>query len=155
MEEAESRKEILQKVKEYYLKHKAAQPKFEPGKSRISYAGRIYDEEEMINAVDAVLDFWLTSGRYCTEFEKEFAKFWGLKFCSLTNSGSSANLLALSCLTSKKLGEKRLKKGDKVITAAAGFPTTVNPIFQNGLIPKCRELCSINIRSKTVSMVNL
>ncbi len=136
MTEQELRKEILEKVKEYYELYKKPVPTFEPGKSRISYAGRIYDEHEMQNLVDSSLDFWLTSGRYCKEFETEFAKFFEMKFCSLTNSGSSANLLAVSALTSPKLGDKRLKKGDKVITAAAGFPTTLNPIFQNGLIPK-------------------
>jgi len=131
----EIRKQTLAKVREFYLSSKNEE-KFEPGKTRIPYAGRIYDEKEMQAAVDACLDFWLTSGRYCNEFEEKFAKFFGTKFCSLTNSGSSANLLAVSSLTSKALGEKRLKRGDKVITAAAGFPTTVNPIFQNGLVPK-------------------
>ncbi len=131
----EIRKQALAKVREFYLSSKKEE-KFEPGKTRIPYAGRAYDEKEVQNAVDACLDFWLTSGRYCSEFEEKFAKFFGTKFCSLTNSGSSANLLAVSALTSKSLGEKRLKKGDKVITAAAGFPTTVNPIFQNGLVPR-------------------
>ena len=135
MDKEQLRKEILKKVKEYALEQIKGVP-FVPGKTRINYAGRIYDNEEMENAVDACLDFWLTAGKYCTQFENDFAVFCGTKFCSLTNSGSSASLLAISCLTSKKLGEKRLKKGDKVITAAAGFPTTVNPIFQNGLIPR-------------------
>jgi CDP-6-deoxy-D-xylo-4-hexulose-3-dehydrase len=135
MDKEQLRKEILKKVKEYALEQIKGVP-FVPGKTRINYAGRIYDNEEMENAVDACLDFWLTAGKYCTQFENDFAGFCGTKFCSLTNSGSSASLLAISCLTSKKLGEKRLKKGDKVITAAAGFPTTVNPIFQNGLIPR-------------------
>lgn len=136
MGEPELRKEILEKVAEYYKVYKKPAPPFEPGKSRISYAGRIYDEGEMQNAVDACLDFWLTSGRHCAGFEREFAEFCGLEYCSLTNSGSSANLLAVSALTSPKLGERRLRKGDRVITAAAGFPTTVNPIFQNGLVPR-------------------
>jgi CDP-6-deoxy-D-xylo-4-hexulose-3-dehydrase len=135
MDENEIRKEILEKVKRF-AKAKIKPTKFEPGKTRINYAGRIYDEEELINAVDASLDFWLTAGRYCESFEKEFAKYFGTSFCSLTNSGSSANLLAVSSLTSKKLREKALKKSDKVITAAAGFPTTVNPILQNGLVPR-------------------
>lgn len=135
MDKEQLRKEILKKVKEYALEQIKGVP-FVPGKTRINYAGRIYDNEEMENAVDACLDFWLTAGKYCTQFENDFAGFCCTKFCSLTNSGSSASLLAISCLTSKKLGEKRLKKGDKVITAAAGFPTTVNPIFQNGLIPR-------------------
>ncbi|MBT9139126.1 MAG: GDP-4-keto-6-deoxy-D-mannose-3-dehydratase / pyridoxamine-phosphate transaminase [Syntrophomonadaceae bacterium] len=113
-------------------KNKAA---FVPGKSRIPYAGRVYDEEEMINLVDSALDFWLTVGRFAKQFEEEFAKFLGVKHLILTNSGSSANLLAISALTSPKLGERRLKHGDEVITTACAFPTTVNPIIQNNLIP--------------------
>ncbi len=108
---------------------------FIPGQSRVNYAGRVYDEKEVINLVDSSLDFWLTSGRYTNRFEKEFAGFLGIKYCSLTNSGSSANLLAFMALTSPKLGERRIKKGDEVITVAAGFPTTVAPIIQYGAIP--------------------
>ena len=130
----EIKKEILERVKKFY-KLRKAQEKFIPGKTRIDYAGRIYDEKEMINLVDASLDFWLTAGRYAQQFEKEFAKFLGLKYCLLTNSGSSANLLAISALTSPKLGKKRLKPGDEVITTACGFPTTLNPIIQNNLTP--------------------
>jgi CDP-6-deoxy-D-xylo-4-hexulose-3-dehydrase len=114
--------------------HKLDSP-FVPGKSRINYAGRVYDEKEMINLVDSSLDFWLTSGRYAEKFEKEFAKFLGVKYCSLVNSGSSANLLAFMALTSPKLGDRRIQKGDEVITVAAGFPTTVAPIIQYGAIP--------------------
>jgi len=121
-------------VRNYYnFAHK--HDPFEPGKSRIPYAGRVYDEKEMINLVDSSLDFWLTAGRYAEKFEKEFAKFLGVKHCSLTNSGSSANLLAFMALTSPKLGDRRIKKGDEVITVAAGFPTTVAPIIQYGAIP--------------------
>lgn len=101
----------------------------------IPYAGRVYDEKEVKAAVSACLDFWLTLGPEGELFEKEFAQYLGVKYCVLTNSGSSANLLAVSALTSHKLGEKRLKPGDEVITCAAGFPTTVAPIIQNGLIP--------------------
>ena len=108
---------------------------FIPGKSRIPYAGRVYDEKEMIHLVDASMDFWLTTGRYAERFEKEFAAFLGVKHCSLTNSGSSANLLAFMALTSPKLGERRIKRGDEVITVAAGFPTTVAPIVQFGAVP--------------------
>jgi len=132
--EKQFRKEIFEKVKELY-KLSRSQEKFIPGKTKINYAGRIYNEEEMINLVDASLDFWLTAGEYARKFEEEFAKFLGVKYCLLTNSGSSANLLAISALTSPKLGERRLKPGDEVITTACGFPTTLNPIIQNNLIP--------------------
>ena len=126
--------EIFTKIREYYqLAHKKED--FIPGKSNILYAGRIYDENEMINLVDSALEFWLTAGRFANQFEKEFADFLGVKHCLLTNSGSSANLLAISALTSPTLGNKQLKPGDEVITLAAGFPTTVNPIIQNNLIP--------------------
>jgi CDP-6-deoxy-D-xylo-4-hexulose-3-dehydrase len=121
----------------YYEKfHKPIQHKeFSQGKDYIPYAGRVYDEKEMISLVDSALDFWLTAGRFAKQFEAEFAKFLGVKYCLLTNSGSSANLLAISALTSPKLGERRLKPGDEVITVAAAFPTTVNPIIQNNLVP--------------------
>jgi len=132
--EKDIRQKITEKVREFY-KHREPQSKFISGKTRIDYAGRVYDEKEMINLVDAALDFWLTAGRYAQQFEKEFAKFLGLKYCLLTNSGSSANLLAISALTSPKLGERRLKPGDEIITTACGFPTTLNPIVQNNLIP--------------------
>lgn len=129
----ELRTQILEKVRSF---HKISQKEeFIPGKTIINYGGRIYDHKELINLVDASLDFWLTSGRYAKEFEKKFASFLGIKYCLLTNSGSSANLLAVSALTSQKLGEKRLKPGDGVITTACGFPTTLNPIIQNRLTP--------------------
>ncbi len=108
---------------------------FVPGGTYIPYAGRVYDEKEMISLVDSALDFWLTAGRFAKQFEKEFAKFLGVKYCILTNSGSSANLLAISALTSPTLGERRLKPGDEIITTACAFPTTVNPIIQNNLVP--------------------
>ena len=128
---------IKGKSKLYYEKfHKSIQHKeFIQGKDHIPYAGRIYDEKEMISLVDSALDFWLTAGRYAKQFEEELAPFLGVKYCLLTNSGSSANLLAVSALTSPSLGERRLKPGDEVITTACGFPTTVNPIVQNNLIP--------------------
>ena len=132
--EKEIRKEIFDKVLELYNLRKK-QEKFIPGKTKLNYAGRVYDEKEMVNLVDASLDFWLTAGRYAREFERNFAKFLGMKYCLLTNSGSSANLLAISALTSTKLGQKRLKPGDEVITTACGFPTTLNPIIQNKLVP--------------------
>ncbi|MBU1753532.1 lipopolysaccharide biosynthesis protein RfbH [bacterium] len=129
------KQEILEKVAEYFqLEHKDKEP-FEPGKTRISYAGRVYDEKEMINLVDAALEFWLTAGRYANRFEKELANFLGIRHCSLVNSGSSANLLAFMSLTSSSLGERSIKRGDEVITVAAGFPTTVSPIIQYGAVP--------------------
>ena len=108
---------------------------FVPGKTPIPYAGRVFDEREIETLVDSSLDFWLTTGRFAKEFAKKFAQYCGVKHANLVNSGSSANLVALSTLTSPKLGDRRLLPGDEVITVAAGFPTTVNPIFQNGLIP--------------------
>jgi CDP-6-deoxy-D-xylo-4-hexulose-3-dehydrase len=128
------KKDIFDKVKELY-KFKKSKEAFSPGKTYINYAGRVYDEKEITSLVDASLDFWLTAGRYAKQFEEDFAKFLGLKYCILVNSGSSANLLALSSLTSPKLNSKRLKPGDEVITVACGFPTTLNPIIQNNLIP--------------------
>ena len=128
------KKEIFNLVTKYYTeKHKSKQ--FIPGKTYIQYAGRVYNEKEMISLVDSALDFWLTAGRYAKEFEEEFANFLRVKYCILTNSGSSANLLSISALTSPKLGERRLKPGDEVITTACAFSTTVNPIIQNNLIP--------------------
>ncbi|WP_339060523.1 lipopolysaccharide biosynthesis protein RfbH [Tepidibacillus marianensis] len=130
------RNEILEKVKEYYeVEHKSKQEKFSEGEDTITFAGRVYDSNELVALVDSSLDFWLTTGRYAEDFERQFAEFMENKYCLLTNSGSSANLLALTAFTSPKLGEKRLKPGDEVITVAAGFPTTVNPIIQNQLIP--------------------
>lgn len=128
------KKEILKKVKDFY-EISITKEKFSEGKSRINYAGRIYNEKELINLVDSSLDFWLTYGKYSKKFEKEFADFLKIKYAFLVNSGSSANLLAISSLTSPLLKNKRIKKGDEVITIAAGFPTTVSPIVQNGAIP--------------------
>ena len=131
------KQDILNKTRQYYeLVHKPVQQNpFVPDQSRIPYAGRVFDEHELINLVDSSLEFWLTTGRYAEQFEKEFAEFLGVQFCSLTNSGSSANLLAFMALTSPKLGERRIKSGDEVITVAAGFPTTVAPIIQYGAVP--------------------
>ena len=133
----ELKQEILDKVKHYYKNfHKPIQHKeFIPGKDHISYAGRVYDDKEMVSLVDASLDFRLTAERYAKQFEEELANFLGIQYCLLTNSGSSANLLAVSALTSPKLRERRLKPDDEIITTACGFPTTVNPIIQNNLIP--------------------
>ncbi|MCS7184624.1 MAG: lipopolysaccharide biosynthesis protein RfbH [bacterium] len=128
------RKKIMKLVKDIY-KLRKKNDKFIPGETYVNYAGRVYDEKELINLVDASLDFWLTAGRYANEFEKMFSKFLGVKFTILTNSGSSANLLAISALTSPLLKDRRLKPQDEVITTAAGFPTTLNPIIQNNLVP--------------------
>jgi CDP-6-deoxy-D-xylo-4-hexulose-3-dehydrase len=129
----EIRSEIFKKIRQLHVLR--GQDAFIPGTSRINYAGRVFDEKELISLVDASLDFWLTTGRYADKFEKELAEFLGMKYCLLTNSGSSANLLAVSALTSPNLGEKRLKPEDEVITTACGFPTTLNPILQNNLVP--------------------
>lgn len=125
---------ILNLVKEYYQKYHANKKEYERG-NRIPYASRVYDSEEMTNLVDSALEFWLTSGRYTEQFEKEFAKYLNVQFCSLVNSGSSANLLAFMALTSPLLKERRIKRGDEVITVAAGFPTTVSPMIQYGALP--------------------
>ncbi len=127
------KKDIFKKVKEFYSAR--TKEKFIPGKTYINYGGRIYDEKELINLVDSSLDFWLTTGKKSDVFEKKFADFLGAKYCLLTNSGSSANLLAITALTSPKLKERGLKPGDEVITVACGFPTTLNPIIQNNLTP--------------------
>lgn len=128
------RKEIIEKTVEYY-KEKFEQKIFQPGINRINYAGRVFDENELSNAIDASLDFWLTEGRFSEGFSEQISEFLEIEHVILTNSGSSANLLALSALTSHKLGDRRLKPGDEVITVAAGFPATVTPIIQNNLIP--------------------
>ena len=128
------RQEIIEKTRDYY-KAKFESGEFIPGKSRVNYAGRFFDEQEIINAVEASLDFWLTEGRFSDEFARKIADYLGVENVLLTNSGSSANLLAISALTSEKLGEKRLKPGDEVITVAACFPSTVTPIIHYGMIP--------------------
>ena len=145
------KKDIFDKVRELY-KFKKSKETFNPGKTYINYAGRVYDEKEILSLVDASLDFWLTAGRFAKQFEEDFAKFLGIKYCMLVNSGSSANLLALSSLTSPKLNSKRLKPGDEVITVACGFPTTLNPIIQNNLIPVFIDvdLGTYNIRADLI-----
>jgi CDP-6-deoxy-D-xylo-4-hexulose-3-dehydrase len=129
------RQQVIQAVIRFYeIKHQKTALLFAPD-ARIPYAGRVFDEKEIINLIDASLDFWLTAGKYAEKFEKDFANFLGIKYCSLVNSGSSANLLALMALTSPLLGKDRIQKGDEVITVAAGFPTTVTPIIQVGAVP--------------------
>jgi CDP-6-deoxy-D-xylo-4-hexulose-3-dehydrase len=133
-EAEELRARILGMIGQYY---EAAFPEreFIPGETPVPISGKVFDAEEIRLLVDAGLDFWLTTGRYAAQFEAEFSRFFGLRYAMLTNSGSSANLLALSCLTSPALKERALHAGDEVITVAAGFPTTLNPIIQNGLVP--------------------
>ncbi len=134
MSEAQAREEILSAAREYCRKYHNVKKEYKEG-DRIPYASRVYDEEEMANLIDSSLEFWLTSGRYTEQFEKEFAEYLGVRFCALVNSGSSANLTAFMTLTSPLLGERRVKRGDEVITVAAGFPTTVAPVIQYGAVP--------------------
>ncbi len=131
--ESQARDEILNMVREYCdIYHNKKQ--YKDG-DRISYASRVYDHDEMVNLVDSSLEFWLTSGRYTEKFEKELAAYLGIKYCNLVNSGSSANLIAFMTLTSPLLGDRSVKRGDEIITVAAGFPTTVTPYIQYGAIP--------------------
>ncbi|GAB1253604.1 lipopolysaccharide biosynthesis protein RfbH [Desulfovibrio falkowii] len=134
LNEMEARDQIKAAVEQYYTDFKAVKQDFAPG-DRISYASRVFDAEEMRDLTDAVLDFWLTAGRFADSFEHDFARFIGVKFASLVNSGSSANLLAFMALTAPELGERRIQRGDEVITVACGFPTTVSPILQYGAVP--------------------
>ena len=132
--EAEARQKIKDLVATYYNQFKKNDKKFKLG-DRINYAARVFDEKEMCSLTDSVLDFWLTTGRFADKFEKDFASWLGVKFASLVNSGSSANLLAFMALTCEELGDRRIKQGDEVITVACGFPTTVAPIVQYGAVP--------------------
>ncbi len=131
---AKLRADVLMKTREYFAaayEHKT----FEPGDDAVPVSGRVFDDGDMLSLVDSALDFWLTTGRFAGRFEREFARWYGIRECVLVNSGSSANLVALAALTSPQHGDRRLRPGDEVITAAAGFPTTVNPIVQLGAIP--------------------
>lgn len=134
MTEGQARREILEAVAEYAKKFHEQKKEFHEG-DRIPYASRVYDHEEMVNLVDSALEFWLTSGRYTEEFEKKLADYLKVRYCSLVNSGSSANLIAFMALTSPLLGDRRIRRGDEVITVAAGFPTTVTPAIQYGAVP--------------------
>ena len=129
------RQEILEKVQVFHQAKQAERIPFHPGRDQVHYSGRVHDADELMTLVDASLDFWLTAGRFTEEFESGLAEFFGVENCLTVNSGSSANLVAFSTLTSPKLGDRRIRAGDEVITVAAGFPTTVNPIIQNGAIP--------------------
>lgn len=145
------KQEILSKVVQYYSKvHKPIQEQtFIPEKSRINYGGRVFDENELVNLIDSSLDFWLTHGKYSNEFEKKLSGYLGVKSALFVNSGSSANLLAFMALTSPLLNERRIKRGDEVITVAAAFPTTIAPIVQYGAVPVFVDIeldtCNINI----------
>ena len=132
--ESEARAQIKELVSDYYHDFKENNKDFQPG-DRISYASRVFDEREMCSLTDAMLDFWLTTGRFADEFEREFAKWIGVRYAHLVNSGSSANLIAFSVLTAPELGDRQIKRGDEVITVACGFPTTVTPILQYGAVP--------------------
>ena len=133
MSEKEARSQILRSVEEYCNQFHNKKT-YKEG-DRIPYASRVYDSEEMTNLVDSALEFWLTSGRYTEQFEKELGEYLGVKYVSLVNSGSSANLNAFMALTSPLLGDRKVNRGDEVITVAAGFPTTVTPIIQYGAVP--------------------
>lgn len=133
--EAELQGEILDRVRELIERRVAQRPEFVPGESAVPYAGRVYDAEEVVKLVESSLEFWLTAGRFTREFEAKLAAFIGTKHASLLNSGSSANLVAFSALTSATWGDRRIQPGDEVITVAAGFPTTVFPLLQYGAVP--------------------
>ena len=132
--ELEAREEIKKMVAEYYCQFKKNDSSYHEG-ARINYAARVFDEKEMCALTDATLDFWLTTGRFADEFEKEFAKWIGIRYAHLVNSGSSANLIAFMALTAPELGERQIKPGDEIITVACGFPTTVAPAIQYGAVP--------------------
>lgn len=150
-EEIQLREKVLKDVKEYYDKIYKNKSEWKEG-NKIHYGERIFDEEEMENLAEATLDFWLTSGRFCDTFEKAFCRFLKVRYCTLTNSGSSANLLAFMTLTCEKLGERRIKKGDEVITVAAGFPTTIAPIIHFGAVP---VFVDVNLETANVNVKDL
>lgn len=135
MTKEQLQQEIIEKVRAYYALAHASGQEFIPGASRVNYAGRVFDEREMANATQAVLEFWLTSGKWTKEFENKLAAYLGVKYALMVNSGSSANLLAFFALTSPLLGERQVKRGEEVITLAAGFPTTIAPMIQYGAVP--------------------
>ncbi|WP_446897220.1 lipopolysaccharide biosynthesis protein RfbH [Clostridium sp. LBM24168] len=150
-DEKYARNDIINRAKEFYKKKNSIN-RFIPGKTYIPASGKMIDEDDIASLIDSSLDMWLTSGRYASEFEKRFPEFLGAKYCSLVNSGSSANLLAITALTSSKLGDRRLKPGDEVITVADGFPTTITPIIQNKLVPVFVDvdLSTYNIKSEDI-----
>lgn len=131
----ELKQQILELTKEYYKEVHGQHKEFKPGVTFVNYGGRYFNDTELVNLVESSLDFWLTAGPWANKFEKRFAKWLGVRYCSLTNSGSSANLLAFSALTSPQLGDRQIKRGDEIITVACGFPTTVTPCIQYGAVP--------------------
>lgn len=151
MTEQQAKEQILSMVDDYCRKYHNQQKPFQEG-DRIPYASRVYDSGEMVNLVDSALEFWLTAGRYADQFEKKFAEYLGVRFCSLVNSGSSANLLAFMTLTSPLLEERQILPGDEVITVAAGFPTTVSPIIQYGAVP---VFVDVNIPQYNIDVTKL
>ncbi len=151
MTEQEARERILAEVASFYEAFRKCDGSFREG-DRISYAGRVYDDAEMCNLVDSALDFWLTAGRYAEEFEGALARFLNVPYCSLVNSGSSANLLAFMALTQPELGDRQIKRGDEVITVACGFPTTIAPILQYGAVP---VFCDMTIPQYNINVLQL
>lgn len=135
MDKNEIKEQILELVKAYYKETHGVKKDFIPGETFVNYGGRYFDDKEVVNLVDSSLDFWLTAGPWAHKFETRFAEWIGAKYCSLVNSGSSANLLAFMALTSPLLGERQVLPGDEIITVACGFPTTVTPIIQYGAVP--------------------
>ncbi|MEG2558000.1 MAG: DegT/DnrJ/EryC1/StrS family aminotransferase, partial [Raoultibacter sp.] len=149
--EQEAKRQILDMVSQYCTTFHTKDTSFEPGQ-RISYASRVYDQDEMTNLVDSSLEFWLTAGRYTDEFESGLARYLGVSYCSLVNSGSSANLLAFMALTQPELGDRQIKRGDEVITVACGFPTTVTPMLQYGAVP---VFCDLVIPQYNIDVTQL
>jgi len=152
MKKEKLKAQILELTREYYKEVHDIKQNFIPGITKVNYGGRYFDAEEMVNLVDSSLDFWLTAGPWAHKFETRFAKWLGMKYCSLCNSGSSANLLAFSALTSQELGERAIKRGDEVITVAAGFPTTVSAILQYNAVP---VFVDMNVEESNIDITQL
>ncbi len=151
-ENSESIRQRIRELVRAYYEASFDDMGFRPGETAVPVSGKVFDADELTHLVDASLDFWLTTGRFAAEFEREFAKLIGVRHASLCNSGSSANLLALTTLTAPQLGDRQLRPGDEVITVAAGFPTTLNPIIQNGLTP---VFLDIDIRTHNMDVSRL
>ena len=152
MKKEELKAQILELTRQYYQEVHSQPQEFVAGKTHVNYGGRYFNDEEMVNLVSSSLDFWLTAGPWAHRFETDLAKWLGVKFCSLCNSGSSANLLAFNALTAPELGDRRIRRGDEVITVAAGFPTTVAPIMQYGAVP---VFVDMDIREANIDVTQL